>query len=78
MRKTICASVLVWALCVPALAGDIMNPPAPVKAENSPNANLSSVDASADGWVGDETTDSSADYTTAAALTLLDTVLALL
>ena len=78
MRKTLCASVLVWTLCVPTLAGDILNPPAPVKLENSPNAILSSVDQSVDGWTGDETSDPSADGITAAALTLLDTVLALL
>jgi hypothetical protein len=78
MRKTICASVLVWALCVSTLAGDILNPPAPVKFEDSPNATLLCVDQSADGRVGDETTDPSADGFTAAALTLLDTVLALL
>ena len=75
MRKTICASVLVWAFCVPTLAGDILNPPAPV---NSPNATLTSVDQSADDWAADETSDPSADAITTAALTLLDTVLALL
>lgn len=75
MRKTICASVLVWALCVPTLAGDILNPPAPVK---SPNSLLSSVDQSANDWNVDETSDPSADRITAAALTLLDTVLTLL
>lgn len=75
MRKTICASVLVWALCVSTLAGDILNPPAPVK---PPNATLSSVDQSAKDWNVDETSDPSADRITVAALTLLDTVLALL
>ena len=75
MRKTIRASVLVWALCVPTLAGDILNPPAPVNRENSPNATLSSFDQSDD---GDETSDPSAEVITGAALTLLDTVLALL
>jgi len=35
-------------------------------------------DQQADGWSGDETSDPSADGITAAALTLLDTVLALL
>lgn len=29
MRKTLRASALVLALCSPALAGDILNPPAP-------------------------------------------------
>ena len=79
MRKTICASVLVWALCVPTLAGDILNPPiAPGNVENSPDVTQPSGVQSADGWVGDETTDPSADRITTAALTLLDTVLALL
>jgi hypothetical protein len=78
MRKTICASVLVCALCVTTLAGDILNPPAPVNVEDSPNATLSSVDQSTDGWTGDETSDPSADRITSAALTLLDTVLTLL
>ncbi len=27
MRKILCAAALVWALCVPALAGDIQSPP---------------------------------------------------
>jgi hypothetical protein len=39
---------------------------------------MSSVDQSADGLTGAETSDPSADRITAAALTLLDTVLALL
>lgn len=78
MRKTLCASVLVWALCVPTLAGDILNPPAPVKIPTPPNVTLSSVNQSTDGWNRDETFDPSADRITAAALTLLDTLLALL
>lgn len=78
MRKTIYASVLVCALCVTTLAGDILNPPAPANFKISPNAPLSSGDQFADDWGGDETSDPSADRITAAALTLLDTVLALL
>ena len=78
MRKTICASVLVCALCVTTLAGDILNPPAPVTFEDSPDATLSSVDQSADGLTGDETSDPPADRIMEAALNLLDTVLALL
>ena len=78
MRKTICASVLVCALCVTTLAGDILNPPAPVTFKDSSNATVSSVDQSADGLTPDETSDPSADRITVAALTLLDTVLALL
>ena len=78
MRKTICASVLVCALCVTTLAGDILNPPAPINIEDSSNATLSSVDQSADGWTGNESSDPSADGIAAAALSLLDTVLTLL
>ena len=78
MRKTICASVLVCALCVTTLAGDILNPPAPVTFEDSTDTTLSSVDQSADGLTVDETSDPSADRIKVAALTLLDTVLALL
>jgi hypothetical protein len=78
MRKTICASVLVCALCVTTLAGDILNPPAPINIEDTPDATLSSVDQSADGLNGDENSDPSADGITAATLTLLDTLLALL
>ena len=78
MRKTICASVLLLALCVPTFAGDILNPPAPVKIESLPDATQPSGDQSADGWTGDETSDPSGDAITTAALTLLDTMLALL
>jgi hypothetical protein len=78
MRKTICTSVLLCALCVTTMAGDILNPPAPVKLPTSPNATLSSIDQPTDDRNGDETFDPSADGFTVAALTLLDTVLALL
>ena len=72
------ASVLVWALCVTTVAGDILNPPAPVKILTPPNVPLSSVDQSDDGRNGDETSDPTADSIMAAAMNLLDTVLALL
>ena len=78
MRKTICASVLVWALCVPTLAGDILTPPVRTTFDDSTCATRLAGDQSADDWVGDETTDPSVDSITAAALTLLDTVLTLL
>ena len=78
MRKTICALVLVCALHVPTLAGDILNPPAPINIDNSPNVTLPPCDQSADGRTGEETSDPSADRITAAALALIDTVLALL
>lgn len=78
MRKTICASVLLCTLCVTTMAGDILNPPAPAKPPTPPNATLSFIDQSDDGRNEDETSDPSADSFTVAALTLLDTVLALL
>lgn len=61
MRKTLCASVLVLALCGSALAGEITNPPSPANIDTSdpvlttgvipspPGANLSSDDQTADG-----------------------------
>ena len=61
MRKTLCASVLVLALCGSALAGDITNPPAPASCgmscpppaggeiPNPPGATLSSDDQTGDG-----------------------------
>lgn len=78
MRKTICASVLVCVLCVTTFAGDILNPPAPVTLQNSPNATLLPSDQPADDCSWGETSDPSADSKLTAALTLLDTVLALL
>jgi hypothetical protein len=58
MRKTLCASVLVLALCGSALAGEITNPPSPANSDpvvaggdisSPPVANLSSDDQTADG-----------------------------
>ena len=62
MRKTLCASVLVLALCGSALAGEITNPPSPATTTGTsypvpasgdisspPDANLSSDDQTADG-----------------------------
>ena len=50
MRKTLCALVLVLALCGPALAGDITNPPAPAIGDvtDSSGATQSSDDQIAD------------------------------
>ncbi len=78
MRKSICASVLLCMLCVTTPAGDILNPPAPVKLPTPPNAIMSPINQPADDGNGDETSDPSADGFTMAALSLLDTVLALL
>jgi len=86
MRKSLCVSVLVLALCGSAFAGDISNPPAPGDISNPPGPMLSTGDGdgggqsdaeaapSADGAVqGDEV-----DGLTAAALSVLNSVLALL
>lgn len=78
MRKSICASVLLCTLCVTTLAGDILNPPAPGKFSTPPNETLPYVEQSTDDRNGDEISDPSADSLTVAALSLLDTVLALL
>jgi hypothetical protein len=87
MRKTLCASVLVLVLCGSALAGDISNPPiAPGDISNPPSASQAPSNQTADGWIdtgeaapaadgsihGDD-----ADSLTAAALTVLNSVLAL-
>ena len=76
MRKTFCALVLVLALCGSTVAGDITNPPAPAPGDmgtpplavedinNPPSATQSS---------DDQTADSFAE----AALSVLDSVLAL-
>lgn len=78
MRKTLCSSVLVLALCVTNLAGEILNPPAPVTFDDSISITQPSGDQPADGWSGDEASDLSADGLTEAALTVLGSVLALL
>ncbi|MBV8856302.1 MAG: hypothetical protein JOZ02_05000 [Acidobacteria bacterium] len=76
MRKTLSASILVLALCSTVFAGDIPSPPAPCAGNISnpplsagdilspPNAIPSPVDQTAGGLAG-------------AALTVLDSVLAL-
>ncbi len=87
MRKTLCASVFVLALCGSALAGDMSNPPlargdmtGPVDASE-----LSSTQATG-GWsgTGEASTEGDGiilvddvDGLTAAALTVLNSMLAL-
>ncbi len=88
MRKTLCASVLVLALCVSALAGDIECPPiAPGDISNPPSAAQSPGNQTADGSVGTGAPDAAADgiihgdnadSLAEAALTILNSVLALL
>lgn len=78
MRKTLCASILLLALSVPALAGDATNPPAPVTFEDPPSATQPSGDVCADCWLDTEVLDPSADDFASAALTVLGSVLSLL
>ena len=87
MRKTLCASVLVLMLCGSAVAGDISNPPiAPGDISNPPSASQSSSDQATDGWIGTGEASPAADCIihsddadslTVAALTVLNSVLAL-
>jgi hypothetical protein len=88
MRKTLCASVLVLALCGSALAGDIECPPiAPSNIPNPPSVSQSSGNQTADGSIATGAPDAAADgiingdnanSVAAAALTVLNSVLALL
>ena len=83
MRKTICASVLLLALCGSALAGDMHSPPAPAVVSNQPSEPQTSgvqtteswgEDPAADGIIYDET----ADGIVAATLAAFSSVFALL
>ena len=72
MRKTFSALVLVLALGTTVLAGDIPSPPAPASGNNT---NTSSVSEETDFTSG--ATQSSDDLFAEAALTVLNSVLAL-
>jgi hypothetical protein len=85
MRKSLYASVLVLALCGSVLAGDISNPPPPGDISNPPSAVRTPYDEPTDGQP-DEGAEPSADDIipgdevdglTAAALSVLNSVLAL-
>ena len=79
MRKTFCASVLVVALCGSTFAGDIGTPPiAPGDIPNPPSATQMSGEQTIDGWIGTGAPSPTADGLTDAALTVLNSVLALL
>lgn len=85
MRKSLYASVLALALCGSAFAGDITNPPAPGDIPNPPSTSQSTSDQTADGSVGTEVSAADgiihgddADSLAEAALTVLNSVLALL
>ena len=72
MRKTFSAFVLVLALGATVLAGDIPSPPAPVSGNNTNTSSVSEGTSSTSG-----ATQSSDDLLAQAALTVLDSVLAL-
>jgi hypothetical protein len=76
MRKTIYASALVLALCGSALAGDMNSPPAPVS-ESIANTSLAAEESSPSTTAPEPTDDPPADLLVEAALTVLDSVLAL-
>lgn len=86
MRKLLCASVLVLALCGSALAGDIECPPiAPGNIPDPPSAAQSSGEQTTDGAVGTGATaddgiihGDDADNLIETALAFLNSVLALL
>lgn len=84
MRKTICSSLLVLALCGSAFAGDINSPPvaAPLVIAYQPSAPRTSGVQTVEGWGGDMAADIIyVDYAVgfaAAALAALDGASALL
>ena len=77
MRKTLCATALVLALCGSTLAGDVNNPPIVGPSDiPSPSIALQTPDEqTADGIIYSDNAESVA---TTAALTVLNSVLALL
>ncbi|HEX8150379.1 MAG TPA: hypothetical protein VF591_24560 [Pyrinomonadaceae bacterium] len=78
MRKTLCASVLLLALCVPALAGDILTPPAPANSDDPPVVTQPCDDEPADVCGGTAALDPQDDVIGAAVMALLNSVSALL
>lgn len=82
MRKTLCASVLVLVLCGSAFAGDMGTPPiAPGDIPNPPSAPQTTdgtTDTSAAAATADITSDDNAGDLAAAALSVINSVLALL
>ena len=76
MRKTLRAAVFTLALCAPAAAGDIPNPPAPQPPSITvPEEPANSGDGTQAADSGSET--QAADSLTEAALNLIESVLAL-
>jgi hypothetical protein len=84
MRKTLCTSVLVLALCGTTLAGDMSCPPiAPGEIPTPPSASQPSGEETSDnlietGATAETTSGDNADGLAATALTVLNSVLALL
>lgn len=87
MRKTLCASVILLALCGSAFAGDINNPPvAPGDINNPPAPSQPSGTQTVEGSIGTGAPDAAsdsiiygdyADSLSEAALSALNSVLAL-
>jgi hypothetical protein len=75
MGKTLCASVLVLALCCSAFAGDIPNPPAPGDMGCPP---LAAGDINSPPGATQSSDDQTTDDLAAAALSVINSVLALL
>ena len=73
MRKTLCASVLMLALCGSALAGDISNPSAP----QPPPSNMTAEETAADGVIQTGTADGFTETFLSVLETTLESVLAL-
>jgi hypothetical protein len=77
MRKTLCASVLVLALCGSALAGEITNPPSPATTSGTSYPVLAAGDISSPPGVNLSSDDQTADGLAEAALWVIDSVLGL-
>lgn len=76
MRKTLCASVLALALCVPAFAGDMGCPPL-VAPEDTNNPPLVVEETPTTSYATQSSDDQTADGFAGGALGVINTVLAL-
>ncbi|HEX7313853.1 MAG TPA: hypothetical protein VF297_08020 [Pyrinomonadaceae bacterium] len=74
MRKTLCASVLMLALCGSAFAGDMSNPSAP---QPPPPQNVTVEETATDGVIQTGTADSFTETLLSVLETALESVLAL-
>ena len=74
MRKTLCASVLMLALCGSAFAGDISNPSAP---QPPPPSNMTAEETTTDDVIQTGTADGFTETLLSVLETALESVLAL-